>query len=130
MLNLKSGDTSREQGVCRDLFEGAPPNDPSIPLVFLGHDQPNSFAYLPVGSEKVDESFHEALRNLARVQVEVEQHEIAGLSVLVASGDFYASEKILDENSQRARSVQRWRAPRWEGRDAAVSRTPKDSRFR
>ncbi len=98
MLNLKSGDTSREQGVCRDLFEGAPPNDPSIPLVFLGHDQPNSFAYLPVGSEKVDESFHEALRNLARVQVEVEQHEIAGLSVLVASRDFYASEKILDEN--------------------------------
>ena len=95
MVNLKPGDFARDHGVCRDLLEGA--KDAGMPLVFLGRDQPNSFAYLPAGSENVDGSFQEALRNLARLELEAVPHEIGGINVFVVSGHFYASEKILDE---------------------------------
>ena len=95
-MNLKPGDFPREHGVCRELLEGG--KDARMPLVFVGRDQPNSFAYLPAGSEHVEESFQEALSNLARLELEAVPHEIAGVSMFVVSGHFYASEKILDES--------------------------------
>jgi hypothetical protein len=96
MPNLKPGDVPRDHGVCRDLLEGGAV-DPRMPIVFVGRDQPNTFAYLPAGSPDVDRSFTEALANLAHLDLEAAPHEIAGLEVLVVSGHYYASEKILDQ---------------------------------
>jgi hypothetical protein len=97
MVNLKPGDFPREHGVCRDLLEGGSAKDARMPLVFLGRDQPNSFAYLPAGSGDAGGSFREALANLARLELEAVPHEIGGVELFVVSGHFYASEKILDE---------------------------------
>jgi hypothetical protein len=96
MVNLKPGDFPRDHGVFRELLENGGKADPRMPLVFVGRDQPNSFAYLPAGSADVERSFEEALANLARLELEAVPHEIAGLTLQVVSGSFYASEKILD----------------------------------
>jgi hypothetical protein len=96
MPNLKPGDFPRDHGVCRELLESRP-GGARMPLVFVGRDQPNTFAYLPAGSPDVERSFDEALANLARLDLEAVQHDIGGVEVLVVSGHFYASEKILDE---------------------------------
>jgi hypothetical protein len=98
MVNLKPGDFPRDHGVCRDLFpEKAAKPDARMPVVFVGRDQPNTFAYLPAGSPEVERRFEEALANLARLELEAVPHEVAGVEMLVVSGHFYASEKILDE---------------------------------
>lgn len=101
MVNLKPGDFPRDHGVCRELIEGSGSGDARMPVVFVGHDQPNTFAYLPAQSPDADRSFAEALANLARLELEAVPHEIAGLQVLVVSDHFYASEKILDEAFMR-----------------------------
>jgi len=96
MVNLKPGDFPRERGVCRDLLEGSGPVDARMPIVFLGRDQPNTFAYLSPDSPDIEKSFAEALANLARLDLEPVLHDIAGIQVHVVSDHFYASEKILD----------------------------------
>lgn len=96
MLNLKPGDFPREHGVCRPLLEAKGPSAARIPLVFVGRDQPNSFAYLPAGSPDADRHFEEAHANLAKLDLPAVPHDIGGVKVHVVSGDFYASEKILD----------------------------------
>jgi len=101
MPNLKPGDFPRDHGVCRELLESLP-GGARMPLVFVGRDQPNTFAYLPAGSPDVERSFEEALANLARLDLEAVEHDIAGVEVLVVSGHFYASEKILDETFMKA----------------------------
>lgn len=101
MPNLKPGDFPRDHGVCRELLEDVP-GGARMPLVFVGRDQPNTFAYLPAGSPDVERSFDEALANLARLDLEAVPHDIAGVEVLVVSGHFYASEKILDETFMKA----------------------------
>ena len=101
MVNLKPGDFPRDRGVCRELLEGTGPGGTRLPLVFLGHDQPNTFAYLPARTADDQCSFEEALANLARLTIPSEEHEIAGVKVLVVSNHFYASEKILDQSFMR-----------------------------
>jgi hypothetical protein len=98
MLNLKPGDFPRSRGVCRELLEGnAGPGGKRLPLVFVGRDQPNTFAYLSAGEPDTDRRFDEALANLAALDLPAEEHDIAGVKVLVVSGHFYAAEKILDQ---------------------------------
>ena len=92
MVNLKPGSFPRDRGICRELLASGP----RFPLIFLGHDQPNSFGYLPAGTPDSDRSFSEALANLARLELPAEEQEIAGLKFLVVSDHYYASEKILD----------------------------------
>jgi len=97
LVNLKPGDFPRDRGVFRPLLEGGANDDPRMPIVFVGRDHPNSFAYLPAGSPDSEKCFDEALANLARIELEAVPHEIAGFELLVVGGHFYASEKILDE---------------------------------
>jgi hypothetical protein len=101
MPNLKPGDFPRDHGVCRELLESVP-GGARMPLVFVGRDQPNTFAYLPAGSPDVERSFDEALANLTRLDLAAVQHDVAGVEVFVVSGHFYASEKILDEAFMKA----------------------------
>ena len=96
MVNFKPGDFPRDRGVCRELLEGGA-KDTRMPLVFVGRDQPNTFAYLPKGTADAELSFQEALANLARLELEAVPHEIGGVELHVVSGHFYASEKLLDE---------------------------------
>lgn len=96
MLNLKPADFPRDHGVCRPLLEAKGPGAARIPLVCVGRDQPNSFAYLPAGTPDAERHFDEARANLAKLDLPAVPHEIGGVKVHVVSGDFYASEKILD----------------------------------
>jgi hypothetical protein len=97
MLNLRSSNFPGEKPVSRELLAGSGAAGARLPLVFLGRDQPNSFAYLPAGAPDVDKSFAEALQNLARLELPAEPRDLAGIKVLVVSGHYYASEKILDQ---------------------------------
>lgn len=97
LVNLKPGDFPRDRGVFRPLLEEGGAADARMPVVFVGRDHPNSFAYLPAGSPGVERCFAEALANLARIELQAVPHEIAGFELLVVGGHFYASEKILDE---------------------------------
>jgi hypothetical protein len=96
MLNLKPADFSREHGVCRPLLDAKGPAAGRIPLVFVGWDQPSSFAYLPAGSPDAERLFDEALANLAKLDLPAVAHDVGGVKVHVVSDHFYASEKILD----------------------------------
>jgi proline iminopeptidase len=92
MVNLKAGDFPRDRGVSRDLLDGSAPGDARMPVVLVGYDQPNTFAYLPPGSPDVERRFAEALANLGRIEIEAVSHEIGNLELLVVSGHFYAAE--------------------------------------
>jgi hypothetical protein len=96
MVSLKAGDFPREKVVYRELLERASPSVGPLPIVAVGRDRPNTFAYLPAGTNDAEAAFAEALANLARLELAAEEHEVAGIKVLVISGHFYASEKILD----------------------------------
>ena len=94
---LKPGDFPRQDKAWRPLLEGSGPGGASLPAVFLGRDQPHSFGYLATGSPEAAGGFEAALANLARLDLPVEEHEIAGVKVLSVSNHFYAAEKILDQ---------------------------------
>ena len=70
-----------------------------LPVVAYGKDAPNTFAFLPTSHEEGDlaQIRAAALETLRSIEVPVEEHMLEGQRLLVASGSYYAAEKILDE---------------------------------
>jgi hypothetical protein len=69
--------------------------------VFVGRDQPNTFAYLPAGAPDVERHFDEERANLAKLDLPAVPHQIGAVKVRAVSGNFYASEKVLDRGFLR-----------------------------
>lgn len=71
---------------------------PDLPVIVCGIDGENTFGMIrrDALTKSVDVAFEEALHNLGDEEVLCEEIEIAGLSVVMVSGNFYAAEKILD----------------------------------
>lgn len=68
-------------------------------MVTYGYDRPNTFQYMVPDSEEagdLDALRAEAARNLAAIEPGIEPIDLDGVTVVVVSGDYYASEKLLD----------------------------------
>lgn len=71
-----------------------------LPIVVCGIDGENTFGMIRRAAldRTPDEAMAEALRNLADDAVDVEQVRDESLPIIVVSGSFYASEKLLDRD--------------------------------
>jgi hypothetical protein len=78
------------------LWDDQGPQD--LPVVVCGIDGESTFGMIrrEAMTRPVDAAFDEALLNLGDEEVQVEEIEVAGLNVIMVSGNFYAAEKILD----------------------------------
>lgn len=81
--------------VTRTLFERMPP-DAEAPVICYGHDSPQTLAIIRTDSGEPAPDHKEALANLRAQKVEIEQHDIAGMTMLSVGGNFFAAEKLLD----------------------------------
>jgi hypothetical protein len=70
-----------------------------VPMIVYGHDHPNTFAMLKRGEQAHDLAAMraEALVNLAKIEVEVETVELEQITFHAVYGNYFASEKVLDE---------------------------------
>ncbi|HEU0030485.1 MAG TPA: hypothetical protein VFQ53_07630 [Kofleriaceae bacterium] len=94
-LRAKS-DALREKMVHRALLQNAGDN-PDIPVIVYGNDTPQSFGIMKEPTTEDVEKIHaEALANIAKQEVTVDDVEVGGVKVLAVSGSFYATEKLLD----------------------------------
>jgi len=89
-------DIELDEVVWRPLVDDQGPVD--LPVVVCGIDGESTFGMIrrEALAKTVDVAFDEALVNLGDEDVQCEEIEIAGLSVIMVSGSFYAAEKILD----------------------------------
>ncbi len=90
------GDIELDEVVWRPLVDDQGPLD--LPVIVCGIDGESTFGMIrrEAMSKSVDDAFDEALFNLADEEVQCEEIEIAGLTVIMVSGNFYAAEKLLD----------------------------------
>jgi hypothetical protein len=90
------GDIELDEVVWRPLVDDQGPLD--LPVVVCGIDGESTFGMIrrEALSKSVDVAFEEALHNLGEEAVQCEEIEIAGLTVIMVSGNFYAAEKVLD----------------------------------
>lgn len=97
MVTLKPADWAVGRVVRRPLLPGTS----GTPTVVICNDHPDTVSYAVENDhtpEQVAGRFEEALANLARVRVQVDQLELErDMDLYVVHGDFYAAEKILDE---------------------------------
>jgi hypothetical protein len=89
-------DIELDEVVWRPLVDDQGPLD--LPVIVCGIDGESTFGMIRREAllKPVDVAFDEALANLGDEDVQCEEIEIAGLSVIMVSGNFYAAEKILD----------------------------------
>lgn len=89
-------DIELDEVVWRPLVDDQGPLD--LPVVVCGIDGESTFGMIrrEALTKTVDVAFDEAFINLGDEDVQCEEIEIAGLSVIMVSGNFYAAEKILD----------------------------------
>ncbi len=89
-------DIELDEVVWRPLVDDQGPLD--LPVIVCGIDGESTFGMIrrEALAKDVDVAFEEALINLGDEEVQCEEIEIAGLSVIMVSGNFYAAEKILD----------------------------------
>lgn len=86
----------------RPLLEGLPGDHEDVPVIVYGTDRPTSFAIMTTSESEDLEAVHaQALENLAAQEVSVDPLEVGGIKLLVVSGNYYASEKLLDARFMR-----------------------------
>lgn len=91
-------DIELDEVVWRPIVPGDDQSPQDLPVVVCGIDGESTFGMIrrEAMSKPVDAAFDEALLNLGDEDVQCEEIEIAGLNVIMVSGNFYAAEKILD----------------------------------
>jgi hypothetical protein len=89
-------DIELDEVVWRPIVDDQGPLD--LPVVVCGIDGESTFGMIrrEALAKPVDAAFDEALVNLGDEGVQCEEIEIADISVIMVSGNFYAAEKILD----------------------------------
>ncbi len=106
MYNLRPHDWhGREHAWFRPLLDRVGELKHSrLPIVALVHDLPNTTRTMPADLDAAEASDLEgqARANLARLDVQVEEVEAAGVPIVITAGSYYASEKILDREHMRA----------------------------
>lgn len=103
MPSLRSrADIELDEVVWRPIVDDQGPLD--LPVVVCGIDGENTFGMIrrEAMTKSVDAAFDEALLNLGDEEVQCEEIEIAGLTVIMVSGNFYAAEKILDREFMKS----------------------------
>ncbi|MGN6110735.1 MAG: hypothetical protein ACTHU0_36870 [Kofleriaceae bacterium] len=86
----------------RPLLEGLSGDHEDVPVIVYGTDRPTSFAIMTNRESEDLEAVHaQALENLAAQEVSVDPIEGDGIKLLVVSGNYYASEKLLDARFMR-----------------------------
>jgi hypothetical protein len=102
MLTFKPHDwDARSEVVCRPLLEHAAEMDARLPLIAYGEDLPNSFALFKKDGQRelaMEELHARTLPRLRAVKVELVDVDLGDLKLLVATGDYYAAEKLLDQD--------------------------------
>lgn len=95
-------DIELDEVVWRPLIGDQGPLD--LPVVVCGIDGESTFGMIrrEALAKAVDEAFDEALLNLGDEHVQCEEIEIAGLEIIMVSGNFYAAEKILDREFMKS----------------------------
>jgi hypothetical protein len=97
MPSLRSRtDIELDEVVWRPIVDDQGPLD--LPVIVCGIDGESTFGMIrrEAMAKTVEAAFDEALVNLGDEDVQCEEIEIAGLTVIMVSGNFYAAEKILD----------------------------------
>jgi hypothetical protein len=89
-------DIELDEVVWRPLVDDQGPLD--LPVIVCGIDGESTFGMIrrEALAKPVDAAFEEALLNLGDEDVQCEEIEVAGLALIMVSGNFYAAEKILD----------------------------------
>lgn len=104
LICLKAPDwASRELTLCRPLLDSGP--RALVPLMVYGHDMPSSFAIFRKDSRSQGqlEALHaQALENLKALEVEVHALEGGPRGMLIVTGTYFASEKVLDVDFLRS----------------------------
>jgi len=103
MPSLRSrSDIELDEVVWRPIVDDQGPLD--LPVVVCGIDGESTFGMIrrEAMTKTVDAAFDEALQNLGEEEVQCEEIEIAGLTVIMVSGNFYAAEKILDREFMKS----------------------------
>ena len=103
MPSLRSrSDIELDEVVWRPIVDDQGPLD--LPVVVCGVDGESTFGMIrrEAMAKTVDAAFEEALANLGDEEVQCEEIEIAGLTVIMVSGNFYAAEKILDREFMKS----------------------------
>lgn len=82
--------------VARPLLDD--PAAPDVPMVAYGHDTPTAFGVMREDGtvRDLEHLHHEALKNLAGQEVQIQPLEFAGVTLSAVGGNFYAAEKLLD----------------------------------
>ena len=83
------------QYVTRALFERMPP-DADAPVICYGRDSETMLALIRTDSGEPEVDHAAALANLRAQKVEIEEHDVAGMTMLSVGGNFFAAEKLLD----------------------------------
>ena len=99
MPSLRSrADIELDEVVWRPLVDDQGPLD--LPVIVCGIDGESTFGMIrrEALTKPVDDAFDEALVNLGDEEVQCEEIEIADLTVIMVSGNFYAAEKLLDRD--------------------------------
>jgi hypothetical protein len=96
------GDIELDEVVWRPIVDDQGPLD--LPVVVCGIDGESTFGMIrrEAMSKSIEAAFDEAILNLGEEGVQCEEIEIAGLTVIMVSGNFYAAEKILDREFMRS----------------------------
>ena len=89
-------EVTRGRLVARPLLDD--PDASDVPMVAYGHDTPSAFGVMrDDGSARDLEQLHlDALKNLAGQEVQIQPLELAGVTLSIVGGNFYAAEKLLD----------------------------------
>lgn len=90
-----------DEVVWRSVLPDAGPAD--LPIVVFGVDGESTFGMIRRDAleRPVEDAMDVAIANLASEDVELEVMRAGALELLVASGSFYAAEKVLDEGFMR-----------------------------
>jgi hypothetical protein len=96
------GDIELDEVVWRPIVDDQGPLD--LPVVVCGIDGESTFGMIrrEAMAKSVEAAFDEAIVNLGDEDVQCEDIEIAGLTVIMVSGNFYAAEKILDREFMKS----------------------------
>ena len=91
----------KEKIICQPLLNNGSATGENIPLISIGMDKPEQFEPLQKtpGNEKYFHLFYAAaMRNICNIEIPVTDFDASGFAITIVSGNYYATEKILDKD--------------------------------
>ncbi|MEM7477353.1 MAG: hypothetical protein AAF483_20400 [Planctomycetota bacterium] len=109
MFGLKPADWSlREMSLCKPLIKNSKEHpEAEMPLVAVVRDMPNTTQTIPhtTSEEEAEALYEQAQTNVKNLEIEATEIDL-GVKAIVLQGDYYACEKVLDDDFMRSMHAQ------------------------